>query len=80
MDGIEVSGAKILFYIGPVAITQTILSLIIVTATLMIAGIALGRNLKKRPGGVQVLTEKGVQMLTNLVVSTMGQHLSLIHI
>ncbi|MBO5891846.1 MAG: F0F1 ATP synthase subunit A [Oscillospiraceae bacterium] len=74
MDGIEVSGAQTLFTIGPVAITQTILSLIIVTATLAIAGVLLGRNLKKRPGGLQVLTEKGVSMLMNLVEGTMGKH------
>ncbi len=74
MDGIEVSGAQTLFTIGPVAITQTILSLIIVTATLAIAGVLLGRNLQKRPGKLQVLTEKGVSMLMNLVEGTMGKH------
>ena len=74
MDGIEVSGAKTLFTIGPIAITQTILSLILVTATLAIAGVLLGRNLQKRPGKLQVLTEKGVGMLMNLVTDTMGKH------
>ena len=74
MDGIEVSGAQTLFTIGPFAITQTIFSLIIVTATLAIAGILLGRNLKKRPGSLQVLTEKGVSMLMDLVEGTMGKH------
>ena len=74
MEGIEVKGAETLFEIGPFAITQTILSLIIVTLTLAIAGILLGRNLKKRPTGTQVLTEKGVSMLINLVVGTMGKH------
>ena len=74
MDGIEVKGAQTLFYIGPIAITQTILSMIVVTAVLITAGILLGRNLRKRPGKMQVLTEKGVQMLTNLVVDTMGEH------
>ena len=74
MDGIEVSGAQTLFTIGPVAITQTILSLIIVNAILAIAGVLLGRNLQKRPGKLQVLTEKGVSMLMNLVESTMGKH------
>ena len=74
MDGIEVSGAQTLFTIGPFAITQTIFSMIIVTATLAIAGVLLGRNLKKRPGGLQVLTEKGVSMLMNLVEGTMGKH------
>ena len=74
MDGIEVRGAKTLFEIGPVAITETILSLIVVTATLLIAGILLGRNLQKRPGKLQVLTEKAVGMLVGLVTDTMGEH------
>ena len=74
MDGIEVRGAKTLFEIGPIAITETILSLIIVTATLLIAGVLLGRNLQKRPGKLQVLTEKAVGMLVGLVTDTMGEH------
>ena len=74
MDGIEVRGAKTLFEIGPIAITETILSLIIVTALLAVAGIYLGKDLKKRPGKLQVLTEKGVGMLINLVTGTMGAH------
>ena len=63
-----------MFEIGPVAITETILSLILVTLALGIAGVLLGRNLQKRPGKLQVLTEKGVSMLMNLVTGTMGAH------
>ena len=74
MDSIAVKGPETLFYIGPIAVTQTIISLIVVTVTLAVAGILLGRNLQKRPGKLQVLTEKGVDMLTNLVVGTMGEH------
>ena len=74
MDGIQVNGAQTLFEIGPIAITQTVLSMIVVTAILMIAAIALGKNLQKRPGKLQVLTEKGVGMLINLVSDTMGAH------
>ena len=74
MDGIEVRGAKTLFEIGPIAVTETILSLIVVTAIMLIAGILLGRNLQKRPGKMQVLTEKGVGMMMNLVSDTMGAH------
>lgn len=74
MDGIEVRGARTLFQLGPVAITETVLSMIIVTAFLAVAGIVLGRGLQKRPGKLQVLTEKGVSMLMNLVSDTMGAH------
>ena len=74
MDGIEVRGARTLFQLGPVAITETVLSMIIVTVFLAVAGIVLGRGLQKRPGKLQVLTEKGVSMLMNLVSDTMGAH------
>ena len=74
MSGIEVKGAQTLFEIGSIAVTETILSLIVVTLLLAIAGILLGRNLCKRPGTLQVLTEKGVSMLMNLVSGTMGEH------
>lgn len=74
MDGIDVKGAQELFQIGPFRITQTIISLSIVSVILIVAGILLGRNLQKRPGKLQVLTEKGVTMLVNLVTDTMGAH------
>ena len=74
MNGIEVKGAQTLFQIGPVRITETILSLVIVTLLLGIAGVLLGRNLQKRPGKLQVLTEKGVEMIRNMVVGTKGEH------
>ena len=74
MDGIKVEGAKTLFEIGGIAITQTILSMLVITVLLSVAGYFLGRNLKKRPGKMQVITEKGVSMLWNLVVDVMGKH------
>lgn len=74
MDGIKVEGAQTLFTVGGVAITETIVSLVIVTLLLGAAGILLGRNLKKRPGKMQVMTEKGVSMLMGLVTDTMGAH------
>ena len=74
MDGIEVKGAGELFRIGPFIVTETVIPVALVSLILIVAGILLGRNLQKRPGKLQVLTEKGVTMLTNLVVGTMGKH------
>lgn len=74
MNAIQVKGAKTLFQIGPIAVTETALSLLAVTVLLFLAAIVLGRNLKKRPGPLQVLTEKGVGMLMNMVSTTMGAH------
>ena len=74
---VNVTGAYIYFTIpifGGIHITQTTLSVFLVTAFLMIAGVFLGKNLQKRPGKLQVLTEKGVTILRDMVCQTMGQH------
>ena len=74
---VNVSGAFVYFTIpifGRIPITQTTVSSFVVTAMLVIACLVLGRNLQKRPKGVQVLVEKGVSMIYNLTVSAMGEH------
>ena len=74
---VQVTGPYIYYTIpifGGIDITQTTLSLFLVTLLLCTCFVLLGRNLKKRPDGKQVLLEKGVLMLRNLVVSAMGEH------
>ena len=74
---LDVTGAYIHFTIplfGGINITQTTVSSLIVTVLLCWACVYLGKNLKKRPDGKQVLVEKGVMMLQNMVVETMGEH------
>ena len=74
---INVTGAYIYYTIpifGGINITQTTVSLLLVSIILCTAFILLGRNLKKRPDGKQVLVEKGVTMLRNLVIGSMGEH------
>jgi len=71
------NGAKIYFTIpilGGINITSTAVSSCIVMLAVCIAGFFLGRNLQKRPGRTQVLTEKLVTMLYNLVEEAMGKH------
>ena len=73
----QVNGAKIYFTIpalGGIPITQTAVSSFVVMLLLCTAGYFLGRNLKKRPGKMQVLTETGVKMLYDMVSDTMGPH------
>ena len=73
----SVDGAFVYFTIpifGGIPITQTTVSHLIVTIFLCTASILLGRRLKKRPDGLQVMVEKGVMMLHNMVVETMGAH------
>ena len=74
---LEVTGAFIYFEIpifGGIPVTQTMVSFFLVTVLLCVASICLGKGLKKRPDGKQVLVEKGVMMLHNMVVETMGEH------
>ena len=74
---LNVSGAFIYFTIpifGGIPITQTVVSFFLVAVILIVASIMLGRNLQKHPSGVQVMVEKGVTMLYNMVEETMGAH------
>ncbi len=71
---ITIEGAKYIELFGFLRISQTALSLFVVTAILCVAGVLLGRNLQKRPGKMQVLVEKGVSMIHNMVLDTMGAH------
>ena len=74
---ISVDGAFIYYTIpilGGISITQTTVSHLLVTIFLCWAFIYCGKNPKKRPDGKQVLVEKGVMMLRNMVADTMGEH------
>ena len=71
------NGPKIYFTIplfGGIGITQTTVSSFVVMLLLCIAAVVLGGNLQKRPSRRQVLVEKGVTMLYDMVESTMGKH------
>lgn len=71
------NGPKIYFTIpllGGIDITQTTVSSFVVMVLLCTAAVVLGGNLQKRPGRRQVLVEKGVTMLYDMVESTMGKH------
>mgnify|MGYP003319198319 CR=1 FL=1 len=74
---LEVTGAFIYFEIpifGGIKITQTTVSLLVVTILLIAASYFLTRNLTKRPGRMQVIVEKLISMLYGLVEDTMGKH------
>lgn len=73
----NITGPGIYFTIpifGGINITQTVVSSFVVMVLLCVAGIVLGRKLTKRPGRMQVITEKGVTMIYDLVCDAMGQH------
>ena len=74
---LEINGAKVFFEIpifGGIPITQTTISLLVVTILLLTLTFFASRNIQKRPGKFQVIVEKLVTMLYNLVESCMGKH------
>lgn len=74
---VNVTGPYIYFTIplfGGINITQTTVSSFLVTLLLCTACVVLGKNLRKRPGKAQVLTEKVVMMMRSMVVESMGEH------
>ena len=74
---VNVTGPFIYFTIpifGGIPITQTTVSSFIVTSLLIVFCIWMNKRLKKHPDGLQVLVEKGILMMHNMVVDTMGAH------
>ena len=71
----NIAGAFVYFKLfGVIPITQTTVSSLIVTIILCLACVKLGKRLKKRPDGVQVIVEKMIDMLYNMVEGSMGKH------
>lgn len=75
---VSVTGPKIIFTIpilGGIQITETIVNGWIVMAVITLICFILGRNLSLRnPSKRQIIAEKLVTMLSNLVSNTMGKH------
>ena len=76
---VNVTGSYVYFTIPifdgiSITITQTTISGLIATLLLCGCFIYFGKNLKKRPDGKQVLVEKGVKILYDMVIDTMGKH------
>lgn len=55
-------------------ITQTVLTILVASILLIVFSIIVSKNIKKRPGKLQVIIEKIVTMLYDLVAETMGKH------
>ena len=74
---VDVRGPFIYFTIpifGGIHVTQTLVSSAVVTVLLCVSFILLGKGLQKRPTGRQVLVEKGISMLYNMTIQSMGEH------
>lgn len=77
MYNVEINGPKILFEIpvlGGIRITQTVLGSWIVILIILVLSIILTRNLKKIPTSkIQLIAEKLIVIMDNLVISIMGE-------
>ena len=74
---ISITGPGVYFTIpilGGIRISQTAVALLAVTILLIVLAILVTRKIEKRPGGLQVLVEKVLNMLYQLVEDTMGKH------
>ena len=74
---VSVTGPSIYFTIpilGGIHFTQTTLSTLIVSLILCCGFVWIGKGLKKRPDGKQVLAEKGIMMLYQMTEESMGKH------
>lgn len=60
--------------LGGIPVTQTMVSSAVVTVILAAVFVKCGKNLKPRPDGRQALAERGVSLLYELTVSSMGEH------
>lgn len=81
MENLDIgNGARIYFKIRlfndavVIPVTQTWLTLLVVTVSLILLAWYISRHLTKRPGRFQVIVEKLVTMLYGMVESTMGKH------
>jgi len=76
--GVKVTGPKVIFTIpilGGIDVTESIVNMWIIMAFIVAVCIILTRNLKVVPTSKrQIIAEKLVEMLTDLVKNTMGAH------
>ena len=59
---------------GDIVFTQTSLTILVASIILITLAVIISKKLTKRPGRFQVVVEKLVTMLYNLVGDTMGKH------
>ncbi|MBQ8719456.1 MAG: F0F1 ATP synthase subunit A [Clostridia bacterium] len=74
---LSITGPGVYFTIpilGGIPITQTMVSLLLVTIALIVIALFIRRSLTIRPGRFQVIVEKLVSMLYGIVEDTMGKH------
>ena len=64
---------ELLFNLGPLPITNSLLTSIISVLVLLIAGVAVGKNFKRLPSGMQHAFEMAYEMFENLAQEALGK-------
>lgn len=64
---------EVLFYLGPIPITNSVLTSIIAAVLLCVAAIAVGKNFKRLPSGLQHVFEMVYEMFENLATDSLGK-------
>lgn len=76
MDGVSITGPKIIFEIpifGGLKVPETAINMVLVTLVIMLVFFLLTRNMKRIPNKRQLLAEFYVDTINGMVRSTMGE-------
>ncbi|EKE25462.1 MAG: hypothetical protein ACD_5C00149G0003 [uncultured bacterium] len=71
--GVEGFGPRIAFYIGNIAVTETVTVTWFIMLLLFIFSVSVTRNMKKEASGMQLLVEQVVGIVNNLTKQNMGE-------
>lgn len=64
---------EILFYLGPIPITNSVLTSVIAALLLCVSAVVVGRNFKRLPSGLQHVFEMVYEMFENLATDSLGK-------
>ncbi|MBF4694545.1 F0F1 ATP synthase subunit A [Fusibacter ferrireducens] len=71
--GVDGFGPRVAFYIGNIAVTETVTVTWFIMFLLLVFSVAVTRNMKKEASGLQLVVEQIVGMINNLTKQNMGE-------
>lgn len=71
--GVDGFGPRVVFYIGNIAVTETVTVTWFIMVMLLVFSIAVTRNMKKEASGLQLVVEQIVGIINNLTKQNMGE-------
>jgi F-type H+-transporting ATPase subunit a len=64
---------EVLFYLGPIPITNSVLTSVIAAALLCVGALLVGKNFKRLPSGLQHVFEMVYELFENLATDSLGK-------